>query len=138
MYGRKTHTMRLLRPSKPSSANKLVFLGAQAFLTGSICRYLNPAAGFSSVSVGTTTNNSNHFTTTTTPFPNGGVLRSPASVQSTSGSSSRLFASMSGPTLTNVNKEVCSRYQRRSTRAIVCAALISGGAQSYLVWKRLV
>ena len=95
--------MRLLRISKSSHANKVAFLGAQAFLTGSICRHLNPAAGFSSVSVGSTKPHSKGFVTNS--FPRGGMGNS---IISGSSSSSRLFSTMDGPSLTNVNKEVGS------------------------------
>jgi len=100
--------MRLIRPSSSSSnANKLAFFGAQAFLTGSIGRYLDPTAAFSSGSIGSTTAHCNQFSTT---VANGSRIPSSAIERSSSrgGSSSRLFSSMDGPTLTNIDKEVCS------------------------------
>ena len=102
--------MNLFRTSSSSSsnANKLALFGAQAFLTGSIGRYLGPTAAFSSVSFGSTTAHSNHFSTIAT---NGSPLNSSVIVRSSfRGSNSRLFSGMDGPTLTNVDKEVCS-YQ---------------------------
>ena len=99
--------MRLLRTSKSSNANKLAFLGAQAFLTGSICRHVNPAAGFSSVSIGST---DTHFKYFTNSGNNRVMVRSATGARPTaSASNSRLFSgTMDGPTLTNVNKEVGS------------------------------
>ena len=93
--------MRIFRTSKRPHSNKLAFLGAQAFL----CRYACPCAAFSSVSVRSTSHN-NQFSK---PIANGGLAQSWATNNrfSTSGrGSSKLFASMSGPTLTNVDKEV--------------------------------
>mmetsp|Transcript_19189 Transcript_19189/g.47792 ORF Transcript_19189/g.47792 Transcript_19189/m.47792 type:complete len:200 (+) Transcript_19189:98-697(+) len=85
--------MRLLSVSKSSNTKKLAFLGAQAFLTGSICRYVNPAAGFSSLA------SSNRFAN------NDSIRTSPISSRSTMGTSisSRLFSSVEG--LTNVDKQ---------------------------------
>ena len=88
--------MRLVRVSKSSNTKKLAFLGAQAFLTGSICRYVNSAAGFSSLS----TTASNRFTNTETMRP------SPMIRNNMGTSSTRLFSTADGPTLTNVDKEV--------------------------------
>ena len=79
------------------NTNKLAFLGAQVFLTGSICRHVNPAAAFSSLS---TVANSNHFATIHSPIV--AHSNSKGSVTSTS-----LFSTMGGPTLTNVDKQVC-------------------------------
>lgn len=79
------------------NTNKLAFLGAQVFLTGSICRHMNPAAAFSTLS---TAANSNHFATIHSPI--GAHSNSKGSVTSTS-----LFSTMDGPTLTNVDKQVC-------------------------------
>jgi len=87
--------MRLVRVSKSSNTKKLAFLGAQAFLTGSICRYVNSAAGFSSLS----TTASNRFTNTETMRP------SPMIRNNMGTSSTRLFSTADGPTLTNVDKE---------------------------------
>ena len=107
--------MRFFRTSKSSNSNKLVFLGAQAFL----CRYSNPCAAFSTVSVGSTstTAHTNHFPK---PIANGGVAnsRSPINRSNTCGrSSSKLFSSMEGPTMTNVDKQVGFGFRQQASGA---------------------
>mmetsp|Transcript_19628 Transcript_19628/g.42688 ORF Transcript_19628/g.42688 Transcript_19628/m.42688 type:complete len:204 (+) Transcript_19628:85-696(+) len=88
--------MKLLRKSF-GTANKVAFIGAQAFLTGSICRYLDSAAGFSSVR-----STNHHFSTMANKDTNGQI---PPSTTGARSRSSRLFAGMSGPQLMNIDKE---------------------------------
>mmetsp|Transcript_26784 Transcript_26784/g.62604 ORF Transcript_26784/g.62604 Transcript_26784/m.62604 type:complete len:209 (+) Transcript_26784:139-765(+) len=94
--------MKLLYKSSSRNANKLAFIGAQAFLSGSICRYLHPASAFSGVSsaVGST----NHFSAMANSNSQGNNSPIPA-ISRNSGRSSRLFSTIDGPQLMNVDKE---------------------------------
>ena len=83
------------------NTKKLAVLGAQAFLTGSVCRYVNPVVGFTSLSTA-----SNRFTN------NHAIHSSPTSNRIMGSVSTRMFSSVEG--LTNVDKQVSSSFRHGS------------------------